>query len=201
MTKKIILLAAVLLVVAGGVVVVKQLWLTPDKHSKTTRVEPKLKNVKVSELGVTFSIPVTYQRRANTSTQLVQTDIKPAINFERTSPQGLFTIRSESGLAIAANALKSSLIDYIDTSIRQFFPVRYKNYKSISLERIKVHGFDAIQHRYTYTDQDGKQVYVRLIVVPSGNNTAFYLILQASQVNYPKVQADLDWVRDSFTIL
>lgn len=179
-------------------------WLfSRDESSNSSSIQSSQVNKTVvdKQLGVSFSIPATYQSRADTPAQLGQKDPKPAKNFMQVSPQGLFTVRTESGLALAANATKQSLIDYMQNSVIQFFPSRYKDYKSISLVRTKVAGYDSIEHVYSYTDQDGHKVIARIVIVPYGNDSAYYLILQASESNYDSVKNDLDIIKNSFKIL
>lgn len=174
--------------------------------SKGTKTEPSINTLSLKKfedkgLGVSFEIPTTYQQRGDTPAPIGQKSAKPAKNFEQVSPQGLFTVRTESGLAIAANATRMSLIDYIQNNIQQFFPNKYKQYKSISLNRINVAGYDAIEHEYSFVDQDKHKVIAKLVVIPYGNDSAYYLILQASEANYNLVQKDLDQIKQSFTII
>ena len=121
MSKKLIVIIITLLIlVASAGIVYKFVFSSGESSKPANKIE--LTKVDDKQLGVSFSIPASYQRQADTPPAVGQKDTKPAINFEQVSPQGLFTVRSESGLAVAASALRMPLIEYIQSNISQFSP-------------------------------------------------------------------------------
>ena len=170
------------------------------KSKANTQQQVTLKTFEDKQLGVKFSIPTEYQQRPDTPAPDGQKDPRPAKNFERLNPQGLITVRYESGLGTPATLSKRPLLEYIETEIRQFFPVKYKGYVGTSFDKITVADREALGHIYSYTDSDGKPVKARLIVVAFDSDSAYYLILQAHRDRYERVKTDLDRVKDSLQI-
>lgn len=172
------------------------------KHSPAAperRPAPALKKFEDKQLGIKFSLPKAYEQRQDTPPP-AQTKALPAKNFERLDPQGLLTVRYETGLSGPANLLKRNLIEYIEGEIRQFFALRYKDYESISLQRTTVGSRPAVEHVFRYSDQDGNPVQARLMAIPYDDDAAYYLILQAHAKRYQAVETDLDQVTKSLQL-
>lgn len=195
--KSVILLVFALFLIVGGV----SAYLMTSKNEEPETTQSTKRTISDDELGISFSLPNSYEQRSDTPPAAGQKGAKSSINFEQESPQGLLTFRYESGLALAANAARMPLIDYIQSNLQQFFPSRYKDYKPISLSKTEVAGNDAIDHTFSYSDQDGNKVISRLVVVPSGNDSAYYIILQASESNFESVKKDMDGIKSSFKVL
>lgn len=145
-----------------------------------------------SSLGLKFSLPSSYKPVTVNTPTPISTSSLSSRNFERSNPQSLISIRHETGLSTPSNLLKRSTIEHIESEIRQHFKTRYKNYQSISMTRKNVLRIEAVDHIFSYEDQDGKAIRVRLMAIPYSNDQAYYFILQANTRSYQEVQADID---------
>ena len=176
----------------------------------STRSDPKkeidsmqgvaLKQFEDKQLGVEFSLPETYRRRKDTPPLPTQENALPAKNFEQLNPQGLLTVRYESGLATQANISKRTMLEHIQAEIMQFFPVKYGQYKSISLKKTMVNNHESIEHIFSYKTQDGKPVKAKLVAVPYDNDSAYYLILQSHESVFGQIEPEINVIKRTLQI-
>lgn len=137
-------------------------------------------------LGISFSIPVEYSPARSTDTPA-----RRDRHFERNAPQQAFlTVSFETGLSGPATLLKRNLIEHLEAEIRQFFPVKYSKYESLSLRRAQVAGRQSVEHSFRYVDGDGKPLGAMMVAIPWDHDSAYYVILQAHATLFARARGD-----------
>ncbi len=123
------------------------------------------------------------------------------MQLEKSNPQSFVIVQHDTGLSGPAALLHQSTLEYVETTIRQYYPVRYgSSYKSESLERTRVNEHDAVEHIYTYIDKDGRPNKVRLLTIIWSGDETYNIILQSSEVNFEAIKNDINNVKDTFNI-
>lgn len=199
----IVLLAFALLVIGIGISykLATQDSTRPSEELKETIQTETYKDTKS---GVEFSLPFGYKTVDvnRNSKSLSSTNNSVVMQLEKSNPQSFVIVQHDTGLSGPAALLHQSILEYVETTIRQYYPVRYgSSYKSESLERTKVNDHDAVEHVYAYTDKDGKPNKVRLLVVIWSGDETYNIILQSSEANFESIKNDIDSVKDTFKVL
>lgn len=136
-------------------------------------------------IGVAFSMHESY-KESPYSTTLVKL-------FERSAPQGFLTVKYERGLGGYAARLGRSLLEHVYAETAMFFPARYgESYVSVNLVKTIIIGKDAVEHVFTYTDQDGHPNQVRMIAIIWDFDSAYYFVEQGLPENFTRLSKDLD---------
>ena len=156
-----------------------------------------------SKSGVELALPLEYEMVNLTPTGSDEENKKSKIvmRLQRSDPQSFVVVQHDTGLAGPAAMLRQNPAEYVENTIRQFYPVRYgSSYKSEGIKRTKVVDRDAIEHTYSYTDKDAKPNKVRLLSIIWSPDETYNIILQSHADNFERVEDDLDAVKTSFKV-
>jgi hypothetical protein len=155
---------------------------------------------KDAKSSVELKLPSTYQSvPVNQTAALANSKTSTVMQLQRSNPQAFVIVQHDTGLSGPAALLHENTLEYVETTIRQFYPVRYgASYKSESLTRGKVGSHDAIEHVYSFTDKDGKPNKVHLTVIIQSDDDTYNIILQSHAHNFEAVKDDLDVAKNSF---
>lgn len=174
-------LSVLLVVVIGSVLVLWQKDKTVEFSDEST--------------GVSFQILEEYKQEFREDKQPSESN-KLVAHFIRTDPPALITVRYETGLRKVRAFLRRSPTEHFMAEISQFFPVKYEGYEFRSLEKQEVNGQEYVEHIFGYKDKDDS-IKARLLVFPSGEDTAYYLMIQGKEQDFINYAKDLDTLKDS----
>ena len=200
MKKGFLVLFFVLLMTGIGVGY-KLLTRSPAAPAETQKETVEIKTFHDYKSGVELSLPIVYKSLAldNQPKTLDNSKTSILMQLEQSNPQSFVIVQHDTGLSGPAALSHQSTLEYLENTIRQFYPVRYgSSYKSESLERTKVRDHDAVEHVYTYTDKDGKPNKVKLLTIVWSNDETYNVILQSSEANFEAIKDDLDSVKTTF---
>lgn len=145
--------------------------------------------------GISFSIPDNYQK-VNREDKQPSPNNKLVAHFIRTNPSALISVRYETGLRKAKAFTRRNSIEHFMAEISQFFPVKYQGYEFGSLKKLEVNGQEYVEHLFGYKDKDDS-IKVRLLIFPSGEDAAYYLMIQGKEQDFAKYAKDLDMLKNS----
>lgn len=168
-----------------------------EQRATTVQTEP----FKDPKGQVELSLPIGYKTVSVTrsSKSLNNSNSSVVMQLERSDPQSFVIVQHDTNLSSPAALLHQNILEYVETTIRQYYPVRYgSSYKSESLERTKVGSYEAVEHVYSYIDKDNKPNKVRLLVVIFSNDETYNVILQSSETNFEAIKNDLESVKATF---
>lgn len=203
--KKFLLTLILIIVLIAGIAVGYK--LASDKNDSDLTHEAQNNSLetelfKDNKTGLEFSLPVGYKTveiGENKSTTNPNSSV--VMQLERTDPQSFVIVQHDKGIGTAASLAKQSPLEYLETTVRQFYPLRYgSSYKSESLERTKVGDKDAIEHIYSYIDKDGNPNKVRLLAIIWSSDETYNIILQSHASNFETVKDDMNTIKDSFKV-
>lgn len=198
MRKHLIIISALTVLVASGVfgyILTDKNKPQPAQAQETT----KLETFKDESGKVSLELPDNYDAVAINSTPADDSKSSVVLQLQRSGPQAFVIVQHDTGVATAAAMVRQSVLEYMENTIRQYYPTRYgSTYKSEHLERTKINNKDAIEHTYTYADKDGNPNKVRLLAILWSQDEVYNIILQSHASNFEAVKNDIDAALISF---
>lgn len=159
----------------------------------------KLKIFKDEFGKVSLTLPDKYEVVPINSAPADGSKSSVVLQLQRSAPQAFVIVQHDTGVGTAAAMARQNILEYMENTIRQFYPVRYgSSYKSESLERTKADGKEAIEHIYTYTDKDGNPNKVKLLAILWSQDEVYNIILQSHASNFESIKEDIESAKTTF---
>lgn len=194
-----IFLLITILAIAVFFLIYKAIILKPDPSANTGGQEV-VETEMFYQKNVGLSLPKGYEvvdidkKNDNLKNEVI-------MQLKRTDPQSFVIVQRNKGVSTASSLARMNPLEYIESTIRQFYPVRYgASYQSESLERVRLGEKDAVEHIYSYTDKDGKPNKVRLLSIVWSDDETYNIILQSSETNFETIKNDMNYIKSTFKV-